>query len=83
MRLFLFICLFIFCNFEDTLRPLPLAHALVFRVSEKRQLISLYWFAAQQQTITFRHQKYTFYSKFNAQLNEPSFSKQQKAKQAL
>ena len=31
----------------------------------------MYWFAAQQQTSTLRHQKYArFYSKFNVQSGE-------------
>ena len=35
-------------------------------ILEKRPVISLYWFASQQPTSTFRRQKYaSFYSKFN------------------
>ena len=44
------------------------------------QAISLYWFAAQQQTSTLAQQKFgLFFAKFRAEFNEISlfFSKQQ------
>ena len=39
--------------------------------SQKMPVISLYWFAAQQQTSTLRRQKYrSIYSKFSVELSE-------------
>ena len=46
---------------------------MCFKIFEKMQAISLYWFATQQQTSTFRQQKCgLFYLKFNAEFNELS-----------
>ena len=53
---------------------------MFFRIFEKMQVISLYWFAAQQQTITFRRQNtWHFCLQFRADFNErsPNFAKQQ------
>ena len=45
----------------------------VFKIFEKTQPISLYWFAAQQQTSTSRRQKFDlFYSKLVSEFNELS-----------
>ena len=52
----------------------PLERALSFKIFEKMQAISLYWFAAQQQTSTLRRQKIgLFYAKFNAEFNGSVF----------
>ena len=49
----------------------PLEHALFFKIFEKTQGISLYWFAAQQQTSTYRRQKFDlFYQEFSAEFNK-------------
>ena len=41
------------------------------KIFEKRQIVLLYWFAAQQQSSTLRQQKFpSFYSKFNARSDE-------------
>ena len=56
------------------------------KILEKWQVVSLYWFAAQQQTSTFRRQKIdSFYLKFKAELNEfiPKLQKQQEKAQSL
>ena len=42
-----------------------------FQIFEKVKVISLYWFAAQQETITFRRQKFgLFYLEFSTDFNE-------------
>ena len=52
----------------------PLERALSFKIFEKMQAISLYWFAVQQQTSTLRRQKIgLFYAKFNAEFNGSVF----------
>ena len=49
--------------------------ALWFKIFEKMKVISLYWFAAQQQTRTIRRQKIgLFYLKFNAEFNEATLN---------
>ena len=46
-----------------------------FKIFEKLQPISLYWFAAQQQTSTSRQQKFDlFYPTFNPEFNELSLT---------
>ena len=63
----------------DTL--LTLSHRTLSKNLKKRQLLSPYWFAAQQQASTFGRQKLDpFYLKFRAELNEfiPRVQKQQK-----
>ena len=53
------------------LRPLELT--LCFKNFEKMHALSLYWLAAQQQTSTFRRQKFDFlHSKFSAEFTELS-----------
>ena len=50
-----------------------------FKIFEKMQAISLYWFATQQQTSTFRWEKSCFtlfYLKLSAELNELNFNLQ-------
>ena len=48
---------------------LPLERTLGFKISEKLEVTSLQWFAAQ--TSTFTQQKYgLFYPKFSAEFNE-------------
>ena len=47
-----------------------------FEISKKMPVISMYWFAAQQQTSTYQRQKYRpIYSKFSVEQSEltPSF----------
>ena len=46
----------------------------ILKILEKRPVILLNWFAAQQKTSTFRRQKCFFYSKVIAQSNELSSS---------
>ena len=42
-----------------------------FKIFEKIKVNLLYWFAAQQQTSTFKRQKFgLFYLKFSAEFNE-------------
>ena len=58
----------------------PLERALVLKIFEKMQAISLYWFAAEQQTCTLTLQIFGFfYVKFSAEFNDISlfFWKQQ------
>ena len=58
-----------------------IAHTSFFKIFEKMRVISLYWFAAQQQNSSLRRQKYSlFRSKFSVESNEyvPSFFKEQK-----
>ena len=51
----------------------PLERALFFKIFEKLQSISLYWFDAQLQASTSRHQKLNlFYPKFSPEFNELS-----------
>ena len=39
------------------------------------KVISLYWFAAQQQTTTFKRQKFSlFYVEFSPKFNEPALN---------
>ena len=53
----------------------PLVRALCFNIFENLNLISLYWFAAQQQTNAFRRQKVgLFYPEFSAEFNELSLN---------
>ena len=69
---------FVFSN------PLP-PHSFL-KVLKKRQVFSLYWFAVQQQTSTFRRQKLNpIYLKLRAELNEfvPRLQKQQEEAQKL
>ena len=59
---------------------LTLERALRFEISRKKPVISLCWFAAQQQTSTCRPQKsQSIYSKFSLEENEltPSFQNPQ------
>ena len=59
---------------------LTLKCALRFEISKKMPIISLYWFAAQQQTSTYNRQKSrTNYSKFSVEWSEltPSFQNPQ------
>ena len=54
----------------------PLERTLQFEIFKKLPVISLYWFAAQQQTSTCRRQKSrSIYSKFSVEWSEltPSF----------
>ena len=49
----------------------PLQRALFFKFFEKTQPIQLYWFAAQQQTSTYRLKKSDlFYPRFSSEFNE-------------
>ena len=57
-----------------------IAHTSFFKIFEKMPVISLHWFAAQQQNSSLRCQKYNlFRSKFFVESNEyvPSFFKEQ------
>ena len=48
-----------------------LERALFFKTFEKMKPITLYWFDAQQQTITLKRQKFGIFSvKFSAEFNE-------------
>ena len=56
----------------DFVNPLS---ALCFKDFEKMRAISLYWVAAQEQTGTFRQQKFgLFYLKFSVVFNELSLN---------
>lgn len=56
-----------------SLVSLTLSSRPVFWILEKRPVISLYWFAVQQQNSTLRRQKYVFsYLESSAQLDEVS-----------
>ena len=53
------------------LQKKPLDTTMCFKIFEKVKVISLYWFAAQEQTSTFRQQKFSlFYVKFSAEYNK-------------
>ena len=60
-------------NFQNNILQ-PLERALFFKNFEKMQATSLYWFAAQQQTSTFRRPEFSlFYLTFSAEFNGLSF----------
>ena len=59
---------------------------IIIKILKKRQVLSPYWFAAQQQISIFRRQKIDpFYLKFKAELNEfvPKLKMQQEEAQKL
>ena len=61
--------------------PQPL-HSFL-NILKKRQLLSLYWFAAQQHISTIRNQKLDpFYLKFRAELNKFIFRVEKQEEQA-
>ena len=58
-------------SLEDSLVHYPLERGLCFKSFENLKVVSLYWFAAQQQTSTLTRQKFgLFYRKLNVKFNE-------------
>ena len=56
---------------EVILISLTLRARTVFKIFEKSQPISLFWFAAQQQTTASRRQKFDlFYPEFSSEFKE-------------